>query len=237
MCFFFGTTRLLVQAGLGRMRAPFAPASFLVSTFGTESLGPMGLQALGLTFTWAGDVQLFVMGTAAHALRVCRHRVPSGRVALAAMAVALIVGLATTFTCYLWFGYQRGLCHGYGWYFVNSVNYHWGWVTSCIRTPQEPQSKGILFMGIGASVAALMSLAYYRLPFWPVHPAGLAIGMTNTVWIDWFSIFLTWGLKAMIIQFGGLNLYNKFLPLFLGFILGSCLGVGTTAVIGSLCHY
>jgi len=28
LCFFFGTTRLLVQTGLGRLRAPFAPASF-----------------------------------------------------------------------------------------------------------------------------------------------------------------------------------------------------------------
>jgi len=66
------------------------------------------------------------------------------------------------------------------------------------------------------------------------------------IWIDWFSIFLAWGVKAMILppygraspaggKFGGLPLYRRILPLFMGFILGSCLGVGTTAVIG-LCR-
>lgn len=57
------------------------------------------------------------------------------------------------------------------------------------------------------------------------------------IWIDWFSIFLAWGVKAMILKFGGLPLYRRILPLFMGFILGSCLGVGTTAVIGALWHY
>jgi hypothetical protein len=237
MIFFFGTTRLLVQVGYGGLRAPFAPASFMVSTFGTETFGATGLQGLGLTFTWGGDVQLFIMGTAVHALRVCKHKLPSPRIILAAMVVALVVGLGATFFSYIWFGYHRGLYHGFVWYFVNSVNYHWGWVTSCIRTPQNPQKMGILFMVIGMVAAALCSLAHYRLPFWPVHPAGMAIAMTNTVWIGWFSVFLTWGLKTMIIKYGGLNFYQKLLPLFIGFILGSCLGIGTTAVIGSFYYY
>jgi hypothetical protein len=237
LCFFFGTTRLLVQVGYGGLRAPFAPASFVVSTFGSQTFGPTGMQALGLTFTWGGDVQLFLMGTAAHALRVCRQRMPSGRVMLAAMVVALVVGLGTTFFTYIWFGYHRGLYHGFVWYFVNSVNYHWGWVTTNIRTPLNPQKEGITFMVIGALAAAIFSLAHYRLPFWPLHPAGLAIAMTNTVWIGWFSVFLTWGLKGIIIKLGGLPYYQKFLPLFIGFILGSCLGIGTTAVIGSFYYY
>ncbi len=237
LVFFFGTTRLLVQVGYGGLRAPFAPASFMVSTFGTQTFGPLGMQALGLTFTWGGDVQLFLMGTVTHALRVCRQKMPSGRVLLVAMVIALIVGLGTTFFTYIWFGYHRGLYHGFVWYFVNSVNYHWGWVTSCMRTPQNPQTEGIMFMGIGAGAAALFSFLHYRLPFWPLHPAGLAIAMTNTVWIGWFSVFLAWGLKGAILKLGGLNLYQKILPLFIGFILGSCLGIGTTAVIGSFYHY
>jgi hypothetical protein len=35
-----------------------------------------------------------------------------------------------------------------------------------------------------------------------------------------FSIFLGWLAKALILRSGGLQTYRRFLPLFLGFILG-----------------
>jgi len=99
---------------------------------------------------------------------------------------------------------------------------------------EKDEVKGFLCLVVAAAV---LSVAYYRLPFWPLHPAGLAVAMTNTVCIDWFSIFLAWGVKAMTLKYGGLSLYRKVLPLFLGLILGSCLGVGTGSVIGSFYHY
>ena len=233
LCLFFGTSRLLAQTGIGRLRAPCATAPMFASVFGTNAVGHSGLGALGLTFVWAGDIQLFAMGTAAHALKVCGQKAARPRSLLTAMLIAFVVGLMTVFAAYLWLGYHYGLVHGYGWYFVSSPKYHWGWVANSMRTPIEPQWKGIGFMGGGALAAAVVSFAYYRLPAFPLHPVGMAIAMTNTVRIDWSSMFLAWLVKLLIVHFGGFALYRRILPLFLGFILGSCVGVGFNALMGA----
>jgi len=233
LCLFFGTSRLLAQTGIGRLRAPCATAPLFSSFFGTARFEPSGIGSLGLTFIWAGDIQLFVMGTSAHALKLCGQKATRPRYVLGAMLVAFAVGMAVTLGSYIWLGYNYGLVHGYRWYFVMSPNYHWGWVANTIRSPLKAQAASIGFLGGGAVAAAIVSFAYYRLPGFPLHPVGMAIAMTNTVRIDWSSMFLTWLFKLGIVHYGGGALYRKLLPIFLGFILGSCVGVGFNSLMGA----
>ena len=132
----------------------------------------------------------------------------------------MIVGLVTTIISYIYLGYRHGLVHGYVWYFVMSPQYHWSWVANTINNPNPSEPLAILFMGIGAAWAALLSLASYRWVSWPLHPVGLAVALTNTVSIDWFGMFLAWLIKLLILRYGGIVLYRRMLPLFIGLILG-----------------
>ena len=59
---FLGTARLLVQTGLGRLRAPHSIPPLFTNIFGTAYFGDKGLTAMGLNMVWAADVQLFFMG-------------------------------------------------------------------------------------------------------------------------------------------------------------------------------
>ena len=43
------------------------------SIFGTAYFGDKGLTAMGLNMAWAADVQLFFIGTMAHAFKVCEE--------------------------------------------------------------------------------------------------------------------------------------------------------------------
>jgi hypothetical protein len=47
----------------------------------------------------------------------------------------------------------------------------------------------------------------------------------------WFSIFVGWVFKAVTLRYGGYRLYHRLLPLFLGLILGQCLGSALWVVI------
>ena len=230
---FFGTARLLVQTGIGRLRAAYSIPPILTNVFGTAFFGDRALTAMGLSFVWAADIQLFLMGTLAHAFRVCEDAKLkiSGRKLLLFLTAAVIVSLLTTMLCYIWIGYRQGLIHGYRWYYVMSPNYHWGWVVNTMNNPHPPQYLTTLFLGIGAALAALLSFANYHLAAWPLHPVGLAIALTNTVRIDWFGIFLAWLIKAVAIRYGGVGLYRTLRPFFLGLILGSCVGVGGASLV------
>ena len=230
---FFGTARLLVQTGIGRLRAAYSIPPILSNVFGTSLFGDRALVAMGMSFVWAADIQLFLMGTLAHAFKVCEDAKLkiSGRKLLLFLVSAVIVSLLTTMLCYVWIGYRQGLIHGYVWYYVNSPNYHWGWVANTINNPHPPQYLTTTFLAIGAGLAALLTFANHHLAGWPLHPVGLAIALTNTVRIDWFGIFLAWLIKSIAIRYGGVSLYRTLRPFFLGLILGSCVGVGGASLL------
>jgi hypothetical protein len=60
-----------------------------------------------------------------------------------------------------------------------------------------------------------------RFVFWPFHPAGYAIA--SSIWTFgwlWFSIFVSWAIKVILLRIGGIRLCHKMLPFFLGLLLG-----------------
>jgi len=230
---FFGTARLLAQTGIGRLRAAYSIPPLFTNNLGTAPFGASGLSAMGLSFVWSADIQLFLMGTLAHAFKVCedaRLKI-SGRKLLLFLTAAVIVSLATTILCYIWIGYRKGLIHGFVWYYVMSPNYHWGWVVNTINNPHPPQFLATVFLFLGAGLAALLSFANHHLAGWPLHPAGLAVALTNTVTGDWFGMFLAWLIKTVALRYGGIVLYRQIRPFFIGLILGSCLGLGGAELV------
>ena len=179
------------------------------------------------------------MGTLAHAFKVCepaRLKI-SGRKLVFFLSAAMIAGLITTMVCYIWLGYRHGLIHGYGWYFVNSPQYHWSWVANSINNPNPAEPLVAVFLAIGAGLTGLLALAQYRFAGWPLHPVGLGIALTNTVSIDWFGIFLAWLIKLLALRYGGIRLYRTLLPFFIGLILGTCVGVGGAALVYAFYYY
>ena len=236
---FFGIARLLAQTGIGRLRAPVSIPPIMTNLFGAQAFGAQGITAMGLSMVWTADLQLFLMGTLAHAFRVCedaRLKI-SGRKLILFLTVAMVASLATTMVCYVWMGYRHGLVHGFGWYFVNSPRYHWSWVANTINNPNDPQGLAAVFFFLGSGLAGLLALANYRFAAWPLHPVGLAIALTNTVRIDWFGIFLAWLVKVTILRYGGVRLYQQILPLFIGLILGTCVGIGGAAMVYAFYYY
>jgi hypothetical protein len=230
----FGVTRLLAQAGVGRMRAPASAPALLTNVVGTAPFGSRGLGGLGMSFVWAGDIQLFVMGTLAQVTKVASEARRRARGPFWILGLALFISLLACYGSYLYFGYRGGMANGYGWYFVSSPQYHWGWVADCIMHGREPHWGRTLFLGIGAGATALLSWAHLRFAGWPLHPVGLAIAMTNTVWIDWFSILLAWLFKALMLRYGGPSHYRRSTLFFLGLIVGSCVGRGATTALDAL---
>ena len=111
--------------------------------------------------------------------------------------------------------------------FINTSNQQRGWaMTSSAQGPYYDKA-----------LAGLLSLAQHRLAGWPLHPVGLAVALTNTVRGDWFGMFLAWLIKSILISYGGVILYRKVRSLFLGFIMGACVGVGGASLVYSFYYF
>jgi len=75
-------------------------------------------------------------------------------------------------------------------------------------------------LAFGFTLASVLQWASLTMPKWPIHPIGLL--MVNTFYSNeaWFSVFLGWLIKVIILRYGGARLYRSARPVFLGLIMG-----------------
>jgi len=59
-----------------------------------------------------------------------------------------------------------------------------------------------------------------RFWWWPFHPLGYALCASWTMIVFWFPVLIAWILKTLIARYGGMRLYTRARPFFLGLILG-----------------
>jgi hypothetical protein len=55
---------------------------------------------------------------------------------------------------------------------------------------------------------------------WPLHPLGYALSTSWTATVFWFPMFVAWAAKSLIVHYGGMRLYARMRPLFLGMLFG-----------------
>ena len=105
-----------------------------------------------------------------------------------------------------------------------------GWA----KSPAPPQA-GQWFGLLGGTA---FSLALYGLravlPGFPLHPVGYALSSSWGMLMVWFPMFLAWGIKVVLLRFGGLGTYRKVLPFVFGVIVGECLAGSVWNLLGIL---
>ena len=75
---------------------------------------------------------------------------------------------------------------------------------------------------------ALMWLQY-RFVWWPFHPLGFPISCVFATM--WFSVFVAWVIKGTVLKYGGLGVFERLKPFFLGLILGEAVVAGFWVVV------
>jgi len=78
----------------------------------------------------------------------------------------------------------------------------------------------------GAGIMGALSFLRLWSPRWPLHPIGYIMAHMASVRIVWFSLFVGWALKALILRYGGAAAYQRHRPFFIGLIVGEAL-IGT----------
>lgn len=153
------------------------------------------------------------------------NRIPR-RVITIALLVAFVVGLAAAYWTHLGAFYAMGSNmagggSGQGEFRAVVAMQEYQQMVGRLNTP-PPQDIPRLF-GMGSGFVFTMFLSYLRLRWVgsPFHPLGFLLG---TAYGDssamWFPLLVTWGIKAFILKYGGLKLYRRGIPFFLGLTIG-----------------
>lgn len=82
-------------------------------------------------------------------------------------------------------------------------------------------------VGGGAGFTALLMALRTRFLWWPFHPVGYVLAETGTMDWLWCPTLVGWLIKLLVLRYGGMEVFRKGIPFFIGLILGdyviSCL--------------
>lgn len=229
-----GVSRIVSESGLVYARMPITPQSFTFYTLGVQNMDFSSATALGLSYSTFGLGNTFGASTLAHIARLGAEMRLHTRALLGATAFALVLSLVVSAYFTLYLGYAHG-AYNFNVYTFNSGNQViYSTVVQKLQAPFGPSWDRFMFFGIGAALAALCSFLRYRFLWWPLSPIGLTVFPTGVISWQAFSIFLTWAVKFGLLKIGGIQLYRRTRPLFLGLLLGYVTGIGLVFVVDVL---
>ena len=231
---FVGLTRVVSESGMAEAVASTISSSFVVSGVGTAPLGPGGLTAMSLTYVWSADLRTFVMASAANSLKIIEGERERKKPLFWAMMLAIVVTMVSSTWVLLKLAYSYGGLNCNDWFFVGGARAPYDFFVSKILNPSEPNWLGWYITAGGAAGMLFLMFMRSRFLWWPFHPIGFTIG---PVWIMdqiWFTIFLAWLIKTIVVRYGGLKLFQKLRPFFLGLILGQFTCNGTWILIDAI---
>jgi hypothetical protein len=220
MLTFLGVTRIVAAGGVAETRSCMTASTVLISAFGSDRLGPSNLVPFGMTYIWMGDIRTFVMASAANSLKIAENIPGRRRPLFWAMGLALVAAIAASVWSTMSLANEHGGANANDWLFHAGPTLPFHYVTRLIQNPEGPSVNGYAFGGIGAGTMTLLMALHHRFVWWPLHPLGFPIA---SLWLTdqlWFSIFLAWAIKALVLRYGGADLYKRTRFFFLGLILG-----------------
>ena len=143
-----------------------------------------------------------------------------------ALLLAVLVGLWASFGAHLGAYYDQGSnlipsAGSFGEYREKQARQSYEFIASALSVPPRQDTGRLyaVFAGFGiASGLGLLRRLWIGSPF---HPLGFlianAFGDTST---SWFPMLIAWTAKAAILRVGGLELYKRGIPFFLGLAIG-----------------
>ena len=96
---------------------------------------------------------------------------------------------------------------------------------SWITASRPPNTAHFVTITIGFTVTIVLAIVRKHLFWWPIHPLGY--GVSFHMHMFWAAFLISGILKGTILKFGGIRAYRRYVPFFLGLILGDFV-IGST---------
>lgn len=218
----FIMARSTAEAGMLMTESSFRPIDLFRLLAPVHTLGPSNLAGLAFTDSLLlRDQRGLLLSGFLDGLRLGDGTGVSRRRFLPVFVVAILLAVVVAMYIQLRIPYQQGGITLYG--YVYNANNKWGLedYQNKFRTGELPVGwQGPTFLLVGMAVTVLLTWGRANLGWFPFHPLGYALCSSWTMIVFWFSAFVAWLVKSLILRYGGMKLYRQARPFFLGMILG-----------------
>ncbi len=235
LAYMMAATRIRAEAGNAWLFGPDVdPNTLLTSTIGTKAYPPRDLTIMSYMRVFSSfDLRCLSMPHQLDAFKMGELTGTSTRTLLMSMLIAIVFGLFVSFYIALsiWYRFGGGAkCDS--WRSITIPQSTFNSLASWIQTPLPTNWHAISFLIGGMLFTFFLYFMKTRFLWWVFNPIGYALANTFTMTWIWLPFFIAWLLKWFIIKYGGMKLYRRAMPFFLGLILGDFLGGGFWTLLG-----
>ena len=242
----FGFSLIFLAVGVTRVRAEFGPPSheilgldparLMTTIFGSRLVGTGNLTIISFYY-WLNRLNVsHPMPNQLEAFKIAERTRINCQHLIWVMMLSIILGTLASFWAFLHLMYKVGALSVHG-YIIGIGNEVFGRrLERWINNPIAPKIIGTQSMIIGASMTSILYFLRHQYIWWPFHPIGYV--MTAATWGGlsdfWFSVFLGWLIKLIILKIFGLKAHQRAIPFFLGLVMGDYIFVSMWALVGTL---
>jgi hypothetical protein len=219
-------TRVVAEGGLLFVQsgwAPLGPIAYLTGGGPGAWLAPSSVvPAAFIQGAIMTDMRGFLLPSFVQSFKLAKDRGIAARPLLGLISVCVVIAMIVGWWNILRLGYLD----------VGGLQLETQWSRGNIATlpvqntleitKQAPTGLLTNWIWLGAGALLTWGMMWMRSHFlwFPLHPIGLIMCWPTAMYEMWFSIFLGWLCKVMIVKYGGNEIYRRLLPFFLGLILG-----------------
>ncbi len=228
-------TRLVSEGGLLFIQAPFRPTDIYQTFVGLRWVPTRSLVVASFTErVFMFDLRTFLMPSLMDAFKLAHEQRLDTRRLMPPLALAVVLSIAASYVSALTTCYHSGAVTLSNWFCLASPVQPFTTLRSWIDAPRPANPISLVFVLIGVAVTVALSIARVRFTWWPLHPLGYAMGPSWPLIQLWFSIFVGWLMKTVLLRYGSGRSYRRARPLFMGLVVGEFLAAGIWVIVSAL---
>lgn len=228
-------TRMVSEGGLLFIQTPFRPVDLISPVSGTAPFGAASLTVLAFEeMIFMFDIRSSMMPSVMDSFKLLDSSAVKRRHLLGPVGLSIIVAMVVSYVSVLTICYRYGGNNLSRWFCIGAPQLPFRRLTAMLVNPQEPDMYSVTFMLIGGAVMLIFTLMRQRFLWWPFHPIGYAMGPSWPMIQLWFSILIGFLCKWTVLKSGGVRLFRRWRPFFLGMVLGEFLSGGLWLLIDFL---
>lgn len=226
-------SRLVAEAGLFYVGYKIFPFEIMLPFTGTGPFGGAGLMTSvifnqGIQREFRVDSMPFFLNN----MKMGDSAKVDTKWLFGSMWLAILIGLPVVSFSVINLMYKYGGVNIGGWWTTsvprnivctNAMRY--------VTTPISPNVKDIVTMIIGGGVTIFLFVMRRFFLWWPFHPIGYVMAGSYSIYHLWWPTFLGWLIKVFVLKLGGIKIYQKLMPFFIGLVLGECVTIGGWVVL------
>jgi hypothetical protein len=219
------------EGGMPMSEGTFTPLDISSLVISPMSLGARNLTSVAFFDTlFARDLRGLVLTGFLDGQKLGDELGVRRRTLLYVFVISILVAIPVAAAMQLWLPYHRGADTMYSWIYRRSNVLYFEENGAFLQGEAQHLTGGLISFLAGGAFAAWLAMMRVRYVGWPFHPLGYALSTSWTATVFWFPMFVAWVVKTLIVHYGGMRLYSRLRPMFLGMLFGEF----TSAVMWTL---